>query len=269
MAASSDTNAYGKYQSVIISALSQEKASEKARQLAAGILCTGEGKRPCGKCASCGKIARNTHPDLIFVSRLPDSKGNLKRDITVDQIREISADAYILPNEADRKVYIINEAEKMNLSAQNASLKLLEEPPNGAVLLLCTDNPSALLPTVRSRCTEINVNGERENGRGETEELAESYLKMVAAQDRAELVAFSFKNEGIAGDAFLDFIYSVREMVTDMLCGRRDNMKMDHAMLTALAELAEKCLRYRKANVSIKMLLGTLAAGAPRKTKNN
>ena len=267
MADSSDKNAYGKYQSVIISALSAEKASEKARELAAGILCTGEGQRPCGKCASCGKIARNTHPDVVFVNRLTDSKGSPKRDITVDQIREVSADAYILPNEADRKIYIINEAEKMNLSAQNASLKLLEEPPNGAVLLLCTDNPSALLPTVRSRCTEINVNGEREGGRDEAEEMAENYLKLVADQDRAELIAFGFRNENITGDEFLEFMYCVREKVTDMLCGRRDDQGMDHGMLTGLAELAEKCIRYRKANVSIKMLFGTLAAGAPKRQK--
>jgi DNA polymerase-3 subunit delta' len=157
MAASSDKNAYGKYQSVIISALSQEKAAERARELAAGILCTGDGKRPCGKCASCGKIARNTHPDLILVSRLPDSKGNLKRDITVDQIREVCADAYILPNEADRKVYIINEAEKMNVQAQNALLKTLEEPPEYAVIIILTTNVDALLPTILSRCVVLNM----------------------------------------------------------------------------------------------------------------
>ena len=267
MAEKTAKNAYGRYQSVIISALSAAKASEAARELAAGILCTGEGKRPCGKCSACGKIARNTHPDVIFVSRLTDGKGNLKPDISVDQIREISADAYILPNEADRKVYIITEAEKMNMSAQNAALKLLEEPPNGAVLLLCTDNPSALLPTVRSRCTELNVNGERDDGEGDAEELAESYLKLVSAGDRADLLAFCFKNEGLAGDLFLEFMYCVREKVTDMLCGRRDCMGMDRSVLTELAGLAEKCIRYRKANVSIKMLFGVLAAGPPMKDK--
>lgn len=265
MTDSPDKNAYGKYQSVIISALSAERAAATARELAAGILCTGEGKRPCGRCASCGKISRNTHPDVVFVSRLSDSKGSLKRDITVDQIRAMSADAYVLPNEADRKVYIILEAEKMNLSAQNAALKLLEEPPNGAVLLLCTDNPSALLPTVRSRCTELNVNGERDGDRDETEELAESYIRLVAEQDRAELVAFCFQNENISGEEFLEMLYCVREKVTDMLCGRREDMGMDRRMLMKLAELTEKCIRYRKANGSVKMLFGTLAAGAPRK----
>ena len=155
-------------------------------------------------------------------------------------------------------------AEKMNRSAQNAALKLLEEPPNGAVLLLCTENPSALLPTVRSRCTEINVNGERDGDRGEAEEKAEEYLELIAAGDRAGLAAFSFRNENMTGDGFLDFMYSVREKITDMLCGRRDIGSLDRRMLTELSELAEKCIRYRKANVSVKMLLGSLAAGSPK-----
>ena len=153
----------------------------------------------------------------------------------------------------------------MNVSAQNAALKLLEEPPNGAVLFLCTEHPSALLPTVRSRCAEIIVNGERDGSGEEAEETASEYLRLLAANDRAGLVAFCFKNENMTGDRFLDFICSVREQVTDMLCGRRDDEAMDSVMLTAAAELAEKCIRYRQYNVSVKMLFGTLAAGTPRK----
>lgn len=267
MEGSSVKSAYGKYQSVIISAQSLGRASEKARELAAGILCMGEGNRPCGKCAACAKVARNTHPDVIFVNRMTDAKGSLKSGISVDQIREISADAYILPNEADRKVYIISEAEKMNVSAQNAALKLLEEPPNGAVLLLCTDNPSSLLPTVRSRCTEIYVNGNREDCSGEAEETAAEYMRLLTSNDRAELVAFCFRNENMTGDRFLDFIYCVREQVTDMLCGRRANEGMDRAALAEIAGLAEKCIRYRQANVSVKMLFAMLAAASPAKSK--
>ncbi len=268
MEGSSGKNIYGRVQSVIISSLSKESASGTAQRIAAEILCTSAGEKPCGKCPACGKIARNTHPDVIFVSRLTDPKGNLKRDITVDQIREISADAYILPNEADRKVYIISEAEKMNTSAQNAALKLLEEPPNGAVLLLCTENPSALLPTVRSRCTEINVNGERDDGREETDELAGTYLHLLAAGDRADLLAFCFKNENMTAESFLDLMARVRERVTDMLCGRIDDDGMEREMLIQTAELTEKCIRYRQANVSVKLLFGTLAAGSPKKGKS-
>lgn len=267
MEGSSGKNQYGRVQSVIISSLSREKALETARRLAAEILCTSEGERPCGRCASCGKIERNTHPDVFFISRLTDAKGNPKRDIAVDQIREISADAYILPNEADRKVYIILEAEKMNTSAQNAALKLLEEPPNGAVLLLCTDNPAALLPTVRSRCTEISVNVERDEGGEAAGELAGQYLRLLAAGDRAELAAFCFRNENMPADSFLVFLNCAREQITDMLCGRRDNGGLGREMLLRTAELVEKCIRYRQANVSVKLLFGMLAAGSPKREK--
>ena len=68
------------------------------------------------------------------------------------QVRQLRADAYIRPNEADRKIYILENAQTMNPSAQNAMLKLLEEGPAYAAFLLLTDNAAALLPTVRSRC---------------------------------------------------------------------------------------------------------------------
>ena len=67
-------------------------------------------------------------------------------------MRQLRADAYIRPNEADRKIYILENAQTMNPSAQNAMLKLLEEGPAYAAFLLLTDNAAALLPTVRSRC---------------------------------------------------------------------------------------------------------------------
>ena len=67
-------------------------------------------------------MAEDIHPDVITLGRLEDDKGRLKREIGVDQIRSLSADAYIMPNEAGRKVYLIREAETMNIPAQNAAL---------------------------------------------------------------------------------------------------------------------------------------------------
>ncbi len=117
-----------------------------ARALAAALVCTGSGERPCGQCAACRKTAGGIHPDIITVAGEPG------KDLTVAQIREMRADAYIRPNEAERKVYLIENAQSMNPSAQNAMLKLLEEGPSYAVFLLLAENGTALLPTVRSRC---------------------------------------------------------------------------------------------------------------------
>lgn len=120
----------------IVSSASEEEGLKQAVTLASEMLCSGMGKKPCGVCRDCRKIKAGVHPDLGFVRRSLDDKGNKKRDIQVDQIRDMGADAYVLPNEANGKVYIIEEAETMNESAQNAALKLFEEPPDGVHFIL-------------------------------------------------------------------------------------------------------------------------------------
>ena len=269
MAGSAEKKQYGTVQSVILSAASPGKALEKAKETAAGILCRAPGRRPCGECPSCRKIAHGTHPDVITVRRQPDSKGNLRKEITVGQIREISMDAYILPNESDRKVYIIEEADRMNENAQNAALKLLEEPPNEAVLLLCVVNPAALLPTVRSRCTEENINGERDQFGEEARTRAEDYLRAAATRKKSEMLVWCYQNENAGGEEFLEFLQCVREEIADMLCGRRPAQGLEDRKLLDLEKEIEICIRYRKANVSVKLLSGRLAVCVPSGNKND
>ena len=114
--------------------------------LAAALVCSEQGGGlPCLACPNCRKAMAGIHPDIVRT-------GDDGKDITVAQIRALRADAYIRPNEAACKVYILENAQTMNDSAQNAMLKLLEEGPPYAAFLLLTDNAAALLPTVRSRC---------------------------------------------------------------------------------------------------------------------
>jgi DNA polymerase-3 subunit delta' len=122
-----------------------------ARELAAAMVCTAHpGERPCGRCPSCKKVRSGIHPDVITAEGAGERK-----PITVDQIRALRSDAYVRPNEGERKVYLLERADQMNPSAQNAMLKLLEEgPPYAAFLLLC-ENPGGVLQTVRSRCEEL------------------------------------------------------------------------------------------------------------------
>lgn len=119
-----------------------------ARLLAAAILCRGE-QKPCLHCAACRKVLDGSHPDFITVDD-PE-----KKTVTVDLIRQARADIYIRPNESEYKIYLFPRAQDMGLPGQNALLKVLEEPPAYGVFLLLTDNPDKLLPTVRSRCTEL------------------------------------------------------------------------------------------------------------------
>ena len=108
---------------------------ELARTAAAAMVCTAPlGERPCGRCVPCRKAEQEIHPDIMTLSGPKEGK-----PITVDQIRALRADAYIRPNEGERKVYLLREADEMNPSAQNAMLKLLEEGPSYAAFLLLAE----------------------------------------------------------------------------------------------------------------------------------
>ena len=98
--------------------------ADAARFAAAAYQCTAANGRPCGVCQDCRKVAQNIHPDVITVED-PEHK-----NISVEVIRDIRADAYVRPNEARRKVYLIDPADGMNANAQNAFLKVLEEEPD-------------------------------------------------------------------------------------------------------------------------------------------
>ena len=120
-----------------------------ARLLSAGLLCEGSDK-PCLRCQSCRKVMASLHPDVITVED-PEHK-----NVSVKLVREARSDMYVVPNEGSRKIYIF--PQELGLEGQNALLKVLEEPPSYGVFLLLSDNPEKLLPTVRSRCTELKLN---------------------------------------------------------------------------------------------------------------
>ncbi len=120
--------------------------------LAAAMVCTGDNK-PCGVCPHCRKALSGNHPDCITVDD-PE-----KRYVPVDLVRAARADMFVQPNEAAKKVYLFPRGQDMRVESQNALLKVLEEPPSYGVFLLLSDNPEALLSTVRSRCVELRLKG--------------------------------------------------------------------------------------------------------------
>lgn len=119
-----------------------------ARLLSAAILCQNN-EKPCMACKSCRKVIAATHPDVITVED-PEHK-----NVAVKIVREARADMYVMPNEGNRKIYIF--PQELGIEGQNALLKVLEEPPEYGVFILLSDNPERLLPTVRSRCTELSM----------------------------------------------------------------------------------------------------------------
>jgi DNA polymerase-3 subunit delta' len=103
----------------------------------------------CGECASCRRIARGVHPDVIVVE--PGETGAIK----IEQLRDVIDRSQYRPFEGRRRVVIINEADAAGADAQSALLKTLEEPPSASLFILISSIPDALLPTVLSRCPRL------------------------------------------------------------------------------------------------------------------
>lgn len=120
-----------------------------AELFAAALACTRQQTAPCGDCTACRLSRAGNNPDIIHVTT-----GD-KKSIGVDKIREISADVFIKPFEGDSKVYIIADGGALTEEAQNAMLKILEEPPEYAVFIIITASAQVLLPTVLSRCARV------------------------------------------------------------------------------------------------------------------
>lgn len=141
--------------------LNGEKKAGKmmlAKAFAQTLQCEKEQKEPCMECHSCKQAMSNNHPDIVYVHH---EKPNT---ISVDDIRtQINQDIVVKPYSGKRKIYIVDEAEKMNAQAQNALLKTIEEPPAYAVILLLTTNADTFLPTILSRCVRLNLKAVHED----------------------------------------------------------------------------------------------------------
>ena len=138
----------------------------------------GESYDACGTCAACRRIARGMHPDVVIVE--PGDSGSIK----IEPIREVIERAGYRPFEGRRRVVIINDADAMASSPQNALLKILEEPPPSSVFILVTARPDMLLPTVQSRCQRVRFQlAEQGALDADAVEVARRVLELAAASD--------------------------------------------------------------------------------------
>ena len=119
-----------------------------ARLFAQALLCRGEGARPCGACPACKRFLAGTHPDVRVLK--PE-----KKSLGVEEIRDLIDYLSMSPYEGGKHIAIIEQADRMTPSAQNALLKTLENPPGEVQFFLIADAEGGLLPTIRSRCQSV------------------------------------------------------------------------------------------------------------------
>ena len=125
-----------------------------ARILARAAVCRADSGKPCGVCPACVKAAAGGHPDIEEVGG-----DGAARSFHIDAVRAIRESAYVLPNEAPRRVFLLFGAHNMTEQAQNALLKILEEPPAHAAFILTCENRSQMLPTIQSRTVCLSLSG--------------------------------------------------------------------------------------------------------------
>lgn len=182
-----------------------------AAVLARAAVCLSEGEKPCGVCAGCVKSAAGSHPDIFTLNGDENP-----RAFPVDAVRQIRADAYVRPNEAPRRVFVLLGMQNMSEISQNALLKILEEPPANVLFVLTSVSAAALLPTVRSRVQIFSAAGENLSGDWA---LAEQLARAVLAPGGADLLfgtACFVKDR----EAFRGVLWQLSLLFRDALVGR-------------------------------------------------
>ena len=160
-----------------------------AQAFASALQCEKKGVEPCGTCHSCKQAGSRNHPDIIYVTH---EKPNT---IGVDDIRvQVNQDMAVKPYSSPYKIYIVDEAEKMNVQAQNALLKTIEEPPAYGLILLLTTNADAFLPTILSRCIRLDLKPVADD------RLKDFLMKRCGVVDYQADICVAF-SQGIVGKA--------------------------------------------------------------------
>ncbi len=187
-----------------------------ARLTAQAAVCTAETARPCGTCEACRKAEKGIHPDIAVYG----GDGGA-RSFHIDTVRELRESAYVLPNEARRRVILLQNVEAMTEQAQNALLRILEEPPKHLLFLLTCESRQRLLPTILSRVQCLETAGVSEE---EALPLLKARLPDTPEEElRRALTVFDGcigqVLEAMAGDLFPRVIASTRAIGEALLAG--------------------------------------------------
>lgn len=182
---------------VLIECEDEEMSLKLAKTAATALLCVSEPK-PCGECPACRKAMGGNHPDIF------ETDGRTKKSdaFTVDSVREIRSNAFIVPNEADAKVYILKNGQNMNEHAQNAILKILEEPPLYVYFIILTTQKSKMLETVLSRVSVYSLTASNQSITDDEKEYVKEFVAAILSPNELKLMEHTskyIKNNRLAG----------------------------------------------------------------------
>lgn len=193
---------------------------ELARYIASAAVC-GSDNSPCGTCHNCHLAQIDSHPDIATIAPLEG-----KKFLSVDQIRELRAEAFIKPHQAASRVFIIEDASRMNPQAQNALLKVLEEPPKNVVFILVVPSKTVLLDTVISRCVLLSLLDTVSDDL--YAETADKFIDLLLLGSEYELLKLltPFEKSRIEAEKFLNSL-SIR-VANRLKSGKTHSRALDH-----------------------------------------
>ncbi|MBQ4424312.1 MAG: hypothetical protein II882_01035 [Lachnospiraceae bacterium] len=219
-----------------------EEAQAAARRIVRRIAC--EKGTGCGNCASCRAFDSGNHPDIIVLRKEKDAP-------SVREVREqLLDDIGIRPYRFPRKIYLIDEAEKLNIQSQNAMLKTLEEPPAYAMIFLVTSNRNAFLPTVLSRVVSLKADEVRPE-EAEEEAAADAlfdYIRRAEFLTAAQMsgIAAEMKSRGMDPEIIITTLNGFVRDVLAVKSGAEEKLLYPAQRLTAFdwsARMSDRFLR--------------------------
>ena len=189
---------------VLIDGAGEEEREALAGLTARMIVCENKDRTPCGECEHCRKAKDGVHPDIITIKKPDDKKRFVK-----DDVKKMVADAYLTPNEATTKVFIVKEMQLMTEESQNLLLKILEEPPGYTAFVLTSENSNAVIGTVLSRVVRLRM------GKSVCAEYSEKAINVV--KNFVDAVLSPYEYNRIEAAAPLDGNKPLTEEVLDLL----------------------------------------------------
>ena len=222
--------------------------------------------RPCGTCPACRKVLRDIHPDVIQVED-PDHKM-----ISMDVLRQVRSDAYVLPNEGRRKIYLFPDCGRLDGKGQNVLLKVLEEGPPHAAFLFCAANSAVLLQTIRSRAVEWKLSPPVEEA-ADADGGARALCELLCGGKPADIAGYcaGLENSKMDREALGRLLSDARDLVSRGLAAcygagaedelsRRLAREAGRRKLAAWAEILDRFSRQCAYNIGVGHLTGALAA---------
>lgn len=238
---------------LILEGADRERLKQIAEFLAMYAVCTGTNK-PCGECPQCVKARAKSHADINYPT--PSNKSNT---YSIEQMRDIIKDAHIIPNEADAKVYVFEEADlRFSAITQNSFLKLLEEPPKNVYFFLLCENAQRLLITILSRCTLVKIAGTPTPDEVSAESAKAIVKGILSSREYELMLALKTLNDKQKSDEIFTIVKQILRDAVAVLSGA--NAVYDSSLANSLAA------RFTKLKL-IKML--ELCDSASLKIKQN